>query len=229
MNILKIFVILAIAFFSVVNANSQESQFSLGVKGGVNLSNVDNENFNTDAKVGYKFSVVAEYGLPQNFFLRSGLDFNSKGFKLDMVLEGDNNKDGLFGDYQTTKSSWNEVYLQLPIVLGYKISVTDEFKINFVAGGYLSYGVGGKITGKVEGFLVTPSGEKGYYNREINENVFADNVLKRFDAGLTGGVGAEYKSITFDLGYEYGLCNIYQGSNSINNRNAFFTVGYKFF
>lgn len=213
---------------SFMNANSQESRFSVGVKAGLNVSNVDMEYFDTDAKASYRFGVVTEYDLRKSFFLRSGLDVNSKGFKSELTTMGDINGDGLLGDYGVLKSSWNMVYLQLPVMVGYKIDL-NEFKINFVAGGYFSYGIGGKVTSRFNGFLATPSGQQEDYAEKAKDNTFSSDLLKRFDAGLLGGVGAEYKSLTFNLGYEYGLSDISQGATSIHNRNAFFTIGYRFF
>lgn len=65
---------------------------------------------------------------------------------------------------------------------------------------------------------------------DINVNgVFGDyetDLLKRFEVGL---IGAEFKLFTFNLGYEYGLSNISQAAVDIHNRNAFFTIGYRFF
>lgn len=229
MNILRKVFLVTSVLFSVVSVSSQESKFSLGAKAGINLSNVDMQYLDTDAKVGYQFGVVAEYDLQRNFFLRSGLDLNSKGFKSDIATVGDINGDGISDDYGVLKSSWNMVYLQLPLMLGYKIDITDEFKINFAAGGYFSYGIGGKVTGKFEGFLGSPTGQYEYYTENDKDNAFSDDLLKRFDIGLIGGVGAEYRSFTFNLGYEYGLSDISQGIVSIHNRNAFFTVGYRFF
>lgn len=227
MNIIKKIFLTATSLVLVANVYSQGSKFSVGGKVGINLSNVDMEYLDTDAKVGYQLGVVVEYDLQKNYFLRSGLEINSKGFKSDIPTVGDINGDGLFDDYGTVKSSWNMVYLQLPLMLGYKVGVTDEFKINFVAGGYLSYGIGGKTTSKFDGFISSPSGQHDHYKERYKDNTFSDDLLKRFDAGLIGGVGAEYRSFTFNLGYEYGLSDISQGIVSIYNRNAFFTVGYR--
>ncbi len=215
--------------FVACNANSQESKFSIGINGGVNFSNVDMESLDTNTKVGYQFGVVVEYDLQKNFFLRSGMNITSKGFKWDVNIEDDINGDGYFGDYARAKTSWNAVYLKLPVMLGHNINVASDFKINFAVGGYLAYGVGGKIISKLNGAIVTPSGSFDPFSSKDKDNTFSNDFLTRFDSGLVGGIGAEYQSFIFNLGYEYGLNDISQGAISIYNRNAFFTVGYRFF
>lgn len=229
MNIIKKIFLTVTSLLLVANMYSQEAKFSFGGKVGMNLSNVDMEYIDTDAKVGYQLGIVAEYNLQKDFFLRSGLEINSKGFKSDLITEGDINGDGIFGDYGTIKSSWNMVYLQLPLMVGYKVGVTDDFKVNFAVGGYLSYGIGGKTTSRFDGFLNSPSGQFKHFSEQYRDNTFSDDLLKRFEVGLIGGIGAEFKLFTFNLGYEYGLSNISQAAVDIHNRNAFFTIGYRFF
>lgn len=229
MNILKKTILVVIILFSVANAHSQESKFSIGAKAGINLSNVDMDHVDTDSKIGYQFGIVAEYDLQKNFFLRSGLDVTSKGLKLDIEGAEDFNGDGLM-DYIKVKSTWNAVYLQLPLMLGYNVDITNNFKINFAVGAYLGYGIGGKVSSKISGSLGAPSGPGVPFATKSKENTFSDDFLKRFDTGLLGSIGAECKSFTLSLGYEYGLSNITTtGGPSIYNRNAFVTVGYKLY
>lgn len=229
MSIIKKTFLVIIVLFSVFNANSQESKFSIGAKAGINFSNVDME-LDPDTKVGYQFGVVAEYNLLKKFFLRSGLDITSKGFKWNLSkIVGDINGDGLL-DYAQAKSSWNAVYLQVPLMLGYKINITNALKINFALGGYLAHGVGGKVTSKLDGALGIPAEQFEFFRTEDKDNTFSDDFLLRFDGGLIGSVGAEYRSFTLNVGYEHGLNNVYQGAGgSIHNRNIFLAVGYRIF
>lgn len=80
MNIIKKIFLTVTSLLLVANMYSQEAKFSFGGKVGMNLSNVDMKYIDTDAKVGYQLGIVAEYDLQKDFFLRSGLEINSKGF-----------------------------------------------------------------------------------------------------------------------------------------------------
>ena len=108
--------------------------------------------------------------------------------------------------------SANPMYLQLPVRAGYLFPVSDELSVNVNFGPYVAYGIGGKFD-----------------NGDVKVDYFDDNT-KKFDMGLGAGVGAEYNSIVVNLGYEYGLVNIYdgEGDGKTKNLNAFLTVGYKF-
>lgn len=207
---------------------SQNNPLSLGIRGGVNLSNLSNKGPDMDARVGYQFGIVGEYQLPNNFFLNGSLNLTSKGAKLKMKGDIDYNGDGYI-DKVDLKTTWNSVYMELPIMVGYKVSVADNTAIKFMAGPYIAYGVGGKISAKGNIQMATSAG--GYESNKGTgkTNTFSDETLKRFDAGLSGGVAVEYSKFTFTIGYEYGLANISQGTYSIHNRNAFVTLGYTLF
>lgn len=192
--------------------SAQDSKLSIGLRGGVNLSNMDVDHIDTDMRVGYNFGVVAEYALPQSFFLQSGLHLTSKGSKVKYT-EYD-------GDYYKAKLSINAVYLQLPIMAGYKLDVTDDFKVNFTVGPYLALGIGGKTKADV-----TIKDEFG----SDKVNSFGNDILHRFDMGIGAGVGAEYKKVLFNVGYEYGFINAFYGDLKSYNRNAFISVGYRIF
>lgn len=223
----KIITILVVLLSSATFINAQEKPLSISVKGGVDLSKMSIKNNDSDAKFGYRFGVVGEYQLKNDFFIQSSLEFLSKGTKNKTRLSGDLNNDGIDEDLATGDLRWNSIYLELPILLGYNINVTNDFKIKFMAGPYFAYGVGGKV--KMETMLsaMQPSGQYEFIQEKASVKTFS--TLKRFDMGLMGAVGADYKKYQFTLGYEYGLTNISRGSNSIHNMNAFATVGYQIF
>ncbi len=107
---------------------------------------------------------------------------------------------------------YNPMYLQLPVNIGYKFDLGSDIRLVVNAGPYVAYGIGGKAKS---------DGEK--------QSVFGKNKFKRFDYGLTGGVGVEIGRIAINAGYEFGLANISDTKGSkIKNRNPYLTVGYKF-
>ena len=225
----KLFAFLLVSTMFISLTYSQENKFSVGVKGGLSISKLDIKHNDSDAKLGYRFGVTGEYKLENNFFIQSGLDLVSKGTKNKSYEEGDVDGDGLFGDYLHTKLTCNAVYLELPILAGYDVNVTDNLKIRFMAGPYLSYGVGGKVKAEGYGQFMQPSGIPAEFSEKDKSNTFSSESLKRFDMGLLGAVGAEYNKFQLTVGYEYGLLNISQGRNSAHNMNGFVTLGYRIF
>ena len=218
----KIFTVLTIILASTTLLCAQDSKFSVGVKAGMNLSKWNAEYYDTKTRVGYRFGVVGEYQLPSNFFLQSSLEFLSKGSKNDFHLSfKDDEGNEIYADESL---KWNQTYLELPILIGYEINATEDLKVRITAGPYLAVGVGGKV--KAENMVLT--NEDGVYEKDKFDS-FSDSTLKRFDMGLLGAVGVEYKKIQLSVGYEYGLTDISRGMNSIHNMTGFVTLGYRIF
>jgi hypothetical protein len=201
----KIRLFLVLAMFAVATAVS--SQVSLGVKGGVNMSNfygdeLDNEN----VKIGFNVGLLADYEFSYNSAIQTGLFFTTKGFKYDS---------------QNLDYTENLMYLQLPVHYAYKLDVSPGTRVVFHAGPYAAYGIGGSRKLDV-GEL---SGEWDV------DKIFGDGAgqYKAFDAGLGLGVGAEFGPILVDLGWDMGLVNISNADNgNIKNQNAYLSIGYKF-
>lgn len=200
----KIKLMLVLALFAMVTAVS--AQVSLGVKGGINMSNLygdelDNEN----VKIGFNVGLLADIDFSFSSAIQTGLFFTTKGYKYDS------------GNLDYTE---NLMYIQLPVHYAYKIDVTPGTRVVFHAGPYAAYGVGGSR--KLD------AGELG--SLEVDK-IFGDGMsqYKPFDAGLGLGVGAEFGPILVDLGWDMGLVNISNTSNgNVKNQNAYLSVGYKF-
>lgn len=191
---------LIVALLAVATVAS--AQVRLGVKGGVNASNFNGQD-NNKAKIGFNVGVSADYDFAPNVGLQSGLFATTKGFK----YEGN-----------SLEYSDNLIYLQLPVHIAYKIDVTPGTRVFLHAGPYAAYGIAGKRSlsvGSLEG---------------SSDKVFGDSAgqYKAFDAGLGIGAGIELGQLFFDLGWDMGLVNISNTSESIKNQNAYLSVGFKF-
>lgn len=183
--------LVAVALLIGINTYAQDKPVTFGVKAGVNLSNVSGDVDGSKAKVGFNAGVTLDYGFTSDVYLLTGLELTTKGFKIK-------DEDG----------SANLMYLQLPVHVGYKLSIVEDTKIVFHAGPYVAYGIGGK-TGGVDSF--------------------GKDRFDAFDFGLGLGVGAEFGKIGVGLGYDFGLVNIIDaGGANIKNMNAYLTLGYKF-
>lgn len=197
------FSILVVAMLVV--ATVAHAQVDLGIKAGVNMSNVYGKNVdNNDMKIGFHAGLSADFYFTPEVALQSGLLVSTKGFT-----------------YKTSALEFtsNPIYLQLPVHLAYKVEVVPGTRIVFHGGPYAAYGIAGKHTVKV-GSLGSGS-----------IDVFGDSAaqLKRFDFGAGLGVGAEFGQIALDLGWDMGLIDLSNSSEgTLKNQNAYLSVGYKF-
>lgn len=107
----------------------------------------------------------------------------------------------------------NATYLQLPVHMGYRLKLVPGVSAHFDLGPYFAQGLGGKVK---------EDGEKS--------NTFGDDALKKFDWGLGVGVGVTFLGkFQVRAGYDHGFANIAREEGNVKNRNAFLSVGYKFF
>lgn len=208
--------------------SAQNSRFTWGVKAGMTLNSgaIDIDFIEQKARLGFLAGMTVDYALANDFYLQSGLFFMTKGAKIEAETE-------IEGYAVSGNIVVNQMYIQLPITAAYKLRVGDNTKIVFNAGPYVAYGIGGKT--KLEGKIDVPSLDLSMRDKF---NTFGDNALKRFDIGLTAGVGAEFGKITVGINYDLGLIDIadYEKrfealiDEDINYKNhgAVFTVGYRF-
>ncbi|MDD4778245.1 MAG: porin family protein [Fermentimonas sp.] len=195
---------LLLTMFAMVTAVS--AQVSLGIKGGVNMSNLyGDEVTNENIKIGFNVGLLADIDFSYNSAIQTGLFFTTKGFKYDS---------------ENLDYTENLMYLQLPVHYAYKLDVSPGTRVVFHAGPYAAYGVGGSRKLDV--------GESG--SLEVDK-IFGDGDFqyKPFDAGVGLGVGAEFGPILVDLGWDFGLVNISNANDSnVKNQNAYLSLGYKF-
>ena len=163
-----------------------------------------------NVKIGFHIGLAADYDFAYNSAIQTGLYFTTKGAQYSSSI-GEAS-----GDVTV-----NPMYLQLPVHYAYKIDVSPGTRVVLHAGPYAAYGVGGKSK---------LSGSVGDISAETEGDVFGDDgFLKRFDAGLGLGVGAEFGPLLLDLGWDMGLVNIADSDNNdIKNQNAYLSVGYRF-
>lgn len=193
-KLLKILLTAFVLLIATTSIKAQELPVSIGIKGGVNFSNISTDGFKS--KTGFNAGITVDLNLPSGVALMSGLEINTKGAKIE-----------------DTDFSRDAIYLQLPIHVGYRVSLPGiRFHFNF--GPYFAQGIGGKTKG-LDG---------------VKYDTFGDNGLKKFDWGLGLGVGTTFLGrIQVRIGYDHGLANIGRNDVKVRNRNAYASVGFLFF
>ncbi|WP_073343796.1 porin family protein [Bacteroides congonensis] len=207
----KILLFFALVAMSVVSINAQDN-LKWGVMAGMNVSKYTITGF--DSRIGFHAGVKAELGLSQE---ASGayMDFAAlltlKGAKIDA------------GSLASFKM--NPYYLEVPVHIGYKYAVNDDFALFGSAGPYIAVGLFGKAKAKVDGDLVD-LGEFG--GNSASEDIFGDDGFKRFDFGLGLKAGVEFsKKYQVAISYDFGLVEVAKDLG-MKNRNLMISLGYMF-
>lgn len=178
----------------------KEYLYYYGLRLGMNLSTVSSDDsyldggdiqagLNIGALVGFQLSPQAPV------YLESGLFYSEKGGK---------------GKNQGKKFIYNLNYLEVPVVIKYKFDVDGDFSVHPFAGGYMAWGIGGRI--------------KNYGDRETYKTFCEDN-FKRFDGGIRLGCGFEYQILYGEMAYDLGIANL--GHDDFgSSKNGCFTINF---
>src|SRR5690606_18930327 len=171
--------ILTMLLLSGVVMSSTAQDRRMGIKGGLNLSNLyvaddDDEN----ARVGFHVGVYGQIFSTETFAIQPELLYTTKG--------SENEWGGLVD--QTVKFNLN--YLELPVLAVFKLGDAAEIHV----GPYFSYLLGANID---------TDGDLGGSNQDLDRDNF-----NAFDFGLTGGVGLNFGAIQIGARYNYGLTEI---------------------
>ncbi|MCR2006929.1 porin family protein [Bacteroides acidifaciens] len=207
----KVLLFFALVAISVVSINAQDN-LKWGVMAGMNVSKYTITGF--DSRIGFHAGVKAELGLSQE---ASGayMDFAAlltlKGAKIDG------------GSIASIK--FNPYYLEVPVHVGYKYAVNDDFALFGNVGPYIAVGLFGKAKAKVDG-NIADLGELG--TNSASEDIFGDDGLKRFDFGLGLKAGVEFsKKYQLAISYDFGLVEVAKDLG-MKNRNLMISLGYMF-
>jgi hypothetical protein len=195
-----------ITFIFIVVLISQESysqEFILFARSGLNVNNVffsiDSATIGTKKSFGFEGSLGLNYHLNEYLGFNSGLGFTQKGFSF--TTEG-------------AKTSFLINYIHVPFFFDINFDL-DGTIIFFNAGGFLSYGVNGKISSGGEAYKISFGSESGQF--------------EKFDSGMLLGWGLEFENIQVGVNYNFGFKDIASGSKEVmKTRSLLLFFGYKF-
>lgn len=180
--LVALFLTVGAAFTSVKAQTNDSGNAKIGVKGGVNFSNmytedVDDNNVLTSFNAGLYASIPLTSALaiqPEFLFSRKGSE-----------LEYDN-------AFATGKAKFKLNYIEVPVLL--KVNIAENFNIH--AGPYFAYLIDAQVTNETD---------SGNFNFE--ENIDNDDFNK-FDYGLSAGFGFDFNSFGIGARYNYGLSTV---------------------
>ena len=190
----KILALVAILAIGLGSINAQES-LRWGVTAGMNVSSLNVTGL--DSRVGFHAGVKAELGLPQfteGLYMDFGALLSLKGAKVEA---------GSMASFKI-----NPYYLEIPVHIGYKYAVNENFSLFANAGPYIAIGLFGKAKVTADGSLVD-----GGSKVSESENVFGDD-----------GFSKKYQ---FSIGYDFGFIEA-EELMGCKNRNLMISLGLMF-
>lgn len=175
-----------------------KAQFTLGVKGGVNVSKINTDNFTQSSVAGYQAGVFARIG--KSLFVQPELYLTSKGGQFNF----DSNGTSTGGNAKVKFTT-----LDVPVLIGESFGITS-FNIRGMVGPVYSY-----VLDRNASFsdnLSSAYQDLGDYNHST--------------LGYQAGVGVDLGNIALDARYEGGLTSINKKYGERPNLWTF-TIGFK--
>jgi len=231
---------LILSFAALSISFAAMSQARVGIKGGLNLSNIstDNSGGTVDKKTlpGYHIGVIADFPLlPQILSFQPGVYYSTKGTK-DLEI-GDKNNPSITNPY--SKITTNPSYIDIPLNFVFGIPIGTSSRLFAGVGPYFAFGVAGKNKTEFKtsaNTTITTStslkwdDDTPFNNGDANQG---RDKYKRFDWGGNLMVGAEIHNFLISAQYGLGMAKVYSGqTNSTDekgkNRVLSVSVGYLF-
>ncbi|MGQ7946854.1 porin family protein [Flavobacterium sp. WC2509] len=171
-----------IGLSNTIHAQTDSSTIQFGVKGGVNFSNIYNEEVDdNNVLTSFNAGIYASFPITDLIAIQPEILYSQKGAE----LKYDN-------AFATGEAKFKLNYIEVPVLV--KFNLTENLNIH--AGPYVAYLVDAQVKNNSEG---------GSFNFEDNYN---NDDFNKFDAGLSGGIGLEFNSVGFGARYNYGLSKI---------------------
>ncbi len=211
-----------VAFYSISFA---QSTTTFGIKAGIssaglkgdaaeslnNLLDFSNGMITTGNRTGFFAGGFANIPLSGNISIEPGLYYTQKGYQ----MKGSLNVKGLEFLGANATANLNSQYLDIPLLL----------KANFDG---LQVFVGPQVSYLVKSDLKLKAGLLGF--NLLNTNLDATSQFNRWDAGVTGGVGYQFKNgMNLNASYDYGLMKADANKNmDVYNRGFKLGLGISF-
>lgn len=233
-----IFAILSISasaqsFFST---EDPDKLFNLGVRVGVNTSNVtvgQNTLYKTSMKneynvnswgTGFDAGIVADLNIKDYISIQPGVFFQSRSGEFAYVTPYFEDKT----TYLIQAGHWNSYWVSVPVLASFHFNVTSNIRWNVDLGPYIDFNIGSKRVNRV----ALTSG-LGY----ISDNYLFNQKPKAYDAGVKIGTGFEFcRHYYIGVHYMAGLTEAWKDLKTEDTKQTFggknkawtFSIGYNF-
>jgi hypothetical protein len=200
-----LFVVLLVVV-GLIGSSSLQAQSTIGkgIKAGLNLASFNGtgaDAIKATTKTGFCVGGFLQFGLSKEAFLQPEVLYVSKG------------ADGSIAGESGTVSV---DYLEIPVLIKYKVNPQEKTSFNLFAGPALAFKMSAKISG-------------GGYSQDVSSDVNSTDFSLVFGAGADFGL--DNGSITIDARYDLGLSNAPKSSapvTDVKNGGIMLMVGYMF-
>lgn len=203
-----------LSLLMLMQAGASAQSLRYGITGAMNVSNyaieVGGVSYDPESRIGFKAGFRMELDasfITEGFYFDMEALLSSRGAKIEQVVEG---------NYMS--NTFRPYYLEIPIHIGYRYDISNNFGIFASFGPY--FGIG--LFGKNKFFDGTTT---------TKVDAFSDDNLKRFDfgLGLKGGVQL-FDHYRIFIGYDWGVLDIAKGfdEGTANSRNFYVGASYMF-
>lgn len=185
------------------------------IRGGLTFAGVSGSDLTgSKSRTGFNVGVEFQKPISDGFYWGAGLGLKSKGCKSN----DDDSKVSLTA-------------LEIPINVGYKVDLAQDFKLDIHAGGFANLDLFGNA--EYTDYTYNPySGSYGGYSiktYDISLGDFDDAFggYSRFGGGLAAGVGLWYQQFNINLNFQWGLFEQFDKLN-VKESNVMLSLGYAF-
>lgn len=220
-----------------VQAQNEKGGFSIKPVAGVNISTLGNTSTGLyHTKVGMTGGIEAEYGVTNWLGLSLGMLYSEQGAKLKggaYAIVTENNQQTMVAT--TIKGKLKASYLNLPLLANVYIPQVKGLALK--TGVQLGILTSSKINTDIiiASAASIPTGDFQIIdNPSLPTNqqtvVSVSDVCKSVDVAIPVGISYEYKNISLDARYHFGLTKIDKTENpdTAHNRYLSLTLGYRF-
>lgn len=200
----KLFLLMAMMVTTIaVQAQHEEGDITIQPRVGISYSNITDGN---KWKLNIAYGVEFEYYLAEQFSLAGGVLFTNQGSKYDVYSDDNKVTD------ETIKL--NLYYGTLPITANYYI----------LPGLALKAGIQPAFRVKAN---VVQGSEKLDFDKMVAAFYGNDVKMNKFDLSIPVGLSYEFKGITLDARYNFGLTKLTSDGDNLYNKVFVVTLGYK--
>ena len=225
-------------FVLCAKAQNPVGQFSLKPMAGVNISTFANAAIDMyHTKAGFTGGVELEYGVNSWLGVSAGLLYSQQGVKIEgSALTITQDTEFIYYIATEMDGKLKCDYLNLPVMANFYIPAIKGLAVK--AGVQIGFLASDKISADTKNAIVpSPLGENEVYNLNdypqtsmTSQYVSQSGVCKSVDFCIPLGLSYEYKNITLDARYHFGLTQIDKTENpdTAQNRYLSITLGYRF-
>ncbi len=160
----------------------------------------------------------AYVGFSYNLPLAGGFGI-APGVYYSMITNKKGGAGTILGVPASASSTFMEHAVNVPLYLNYGIDLARDAKFSIYAGPTAQYGLAS--TTKLAGGV-------GEYTADKTYNNYDNSDYPRFNVYLGGGVCFQVASFLINVGYDYGMMNLYKGDNAAKTHRSNLKLGVGF-